>query len=162
MAGGAGCIYETLDISRSVGTESAPKGHFDIQKHHMTATPREPTVVGRTHTRIDWLHYAIVIAVFSITGSLSALFSRFLLNFVLGLDGGVLSGPWSYRIVYLLLIPPFHSLSLVAVGSIFGKHSYFKRRVLRMWALLLPIALFHRGVCAGRKLLRRRRRTGID
>jgi len=36
------------------------------------ASPRETAAADRTHERIDWLHYTVVIAVFSITGSFSA------------------------------------------------------------------------------------------
>ena len=84
------------------------------------------------------LHWTTVIIVFSITGMLSVLFSRLLLQDILHLDGNLWSGPWSYRIAYLLLIPPFYSVALVAVGTLLGKHSYFKNRVLRMWSRLLP------------------------
>ena len=64
--------------------------------------------------------------------------SRFLLNSILHLEGSVYSGPWSYRIAYLLLISPLYSITLVAVGTLFGRHVYFKQRVLRMWGHLLP------------------------
>jgi len=117
------------------------------------ASPRETAAADRTHERIDWLHYTVVIAVFSITGSFSALFSRFLLHGVLDVEGEVWSGPWAYRISYLLLVPPIYSVTLVAIGSLFGKHSYFKRRVLRMWSRLLPMPVYRRGVGVGRKLL---------
>ena len=30
-------------------------------------------------------------------------------------------------------------LTLVAVGTLFGKHTYFKRHVLLLWGRLLPI-----------------------
>ncbi len=86
----------------------------------------------------DWRHRVIVITAFSITGSLSMLFSQFLLKGVLHLDGNVWSGPWSYRITYLLLIPPFYSMTLIVVGTLLGKHAYFKQRVLHMWGRLLP------------------------
>ena len=75
---------------------------------------------------------------FSFTGTFSVLFSRLLLNDILHLDGNLWSGPWSYRIAYLLLIPPIYSVTLVAVGTLLGKHSYFKKWVLRMWSRLLP------------------------
>ena len=91
-----------------------------------------------TRMPIDWLHWTIVTVVFGITGVLSLLFSRFLLGGILDLEGGFWSGPWSYRIAYLLLIPPFYSVALVVVGTFFGKHAYFRQRVLRMWSRLLP------------------------
>ena len=91
-----------------------------------------------TRTSVDWLHWTIVTVVFGVTGILSLLFSRFLLGGILHLEGGLWSGPWSYRIAYLLLIPPFYSVALVVVGTFFGKHAYFKGRVVRIWGRLLP------------------------
>ena len=87
------------------------------------------------------LHYAVVFVVFGITGALAVLFSRLMLNGLLGLDGSLWSGPWSYRLVYVLLVPPTYSVTLVAVGTLFGKHAYFKRRVLLLWGRLLPAGL---------------------
>ena len=87
---------------------------------------------------VDWLHWTIVVIVFSITGVLSMSLSRLLLRDILQLDGDLWSGPWSYRLAYLLLILPFYPVTLVAVGTLLGKHAYFKRRVLHMWGCLLP------------------------
>ena len=90
---------------------------------------------------VDWVHYVIVVVVFGVTGLLSMLFSRFLLGDILHLEGGVWSGPWSYRIAYLALVPPSYSVTLVVVGTLAGKHLYFRRRVLGTWRLLLPKSL---------------------
>ena len=87
---------------------------------------------------VDWLHWTIVVVAFSLTGTLSMVLGRFLFRSVLQLDGDLWSGPWSYRLAYLLLILPVYSVTLVAVGTLLGKHAYFKRRVLRMWGCLLP------------------------
>lgn len=76
--------------------------------------------------------------VFGITGALAAMFGRFLLNGVLHFQGSMWSGPWLYRLVYILLIPPSYSVILLLVGSLFGKHSYFKRRIGLTWGRLLP------------------------
>ena len=89
--------------------------------------------------RVDWAHWAVVIVVFGITGTLSVVFSRFLLSEVFRMDGSLGSGPWSYRAVYLLFIPPSYSVTLVLVGTAFGKHAYFRRRVLRMWGRVLSL-----------------------
>jgi hypothetical protein len=94
---------------------------------------------GPEATRGRWSHYAVVLLVFSVTGLISALFSRVLLSGVFDLEGNLWSGPWSYRATYLLVIPPSYSLTLVAVGSMFGKHDYFKRRVIGMWSRLIPM-----------------------
>ncbi len=100
-------------------------------RHHLAAS-------GQARLPVGLVHWSIVASVFTITGILSMLFGRLLLNGILHLDGNLWSGPWSYRIAYLLLIPPFYSVTLVAVGTLLGKHAYFKNRVLRMWSRLLP------------------------
>lgn len=92
-------------------------------------------------------HYLIIFLVFGITGSLAVLLSNFVLSKAFGLNGSLVSGPWSFRIAYVLLIPPSYSVMLVIVGSLLGKHQFFKRRVLRMWGFLLPI----RWICRGAK-----------
>ena len=86
----------------------------------------------------DWLHWTIVVIVFSLTGTLSMLLSGLLLRGILQLNGDLWSGPWSYRFAYLTLILPLYSVTLVAVGTLLGKHAYFKQRVLRMWGFLMP------------------------
>lgn len=91
-----------------------------------------------------WRHWLLVFVVFGITGSLTVLFSRFLLQNILNLQGGLISGPWSYRVVYLVLIPPFYSLTLVTVGTVLGKGVYFRARVVQMWLRLLPSRLRRR------------------
>lgn len=93
-------------------------------------------------------HYAVIGLVFAITGTLAAMLSRLLLKEVLDLDGSFWGGPWSYRGVYLLLIPPSYSIMLMAVGTLFGKREYFTQRVLRMWGR--PLKLFRGASKPGR------------
>ena len=84
-------------------------------------------------------HYAIVLLVFAVTGSIAVLLSRLVIGGVLGLEGSVWGGPWSYRLAYLATIPPAYSLTLVAVGTLFGKREYFSRRAMRVWGPLLRL-----------------------
>ena len=83
-------------------------------------------------------HAVIVFVVFGITGSIAVVLSRVLIGGLLGMEGSLWAGPWSFRAVYLLLIPPSYSVTLIAVGTIFGKREFFQARVLRMWGRLLP------------------------
>ncbi len=62
--------------------------------------------------------------------------SRLVLHDVLELRGNLWPGPWSYRLVYLLVVPPLYYAMLLVVGTLLGKHDYFKRRILRPWSLL--------------------------
>ena len=88
---------------------------------------------------INWLHLTIILAVYSITGTLAMLLSRLILNGALQMDGSFFSGPWAYRGIYVLVMPPLYSLMLVAVGTAFGKRLYFRRRVLKTLGRLLLI-----------------------
>ncbi len=102
-----------------------------------------------TTPRHGLLHWVIVIAVFSITGSLAVRLSGLVLKDVLGLEGsfwggGFLGGSWTYRLVYLLLIPPAYSTLLAIIGTLFGKGPYFRARVVKMWRRLLPAVLANR------------------
>ena len=96
------------------------------------------TKLAQSRNARDLRHWLIVMTVFGITGVSALVFSRVLFNVILGMEGGLWSGPWSYRIMYLVVIPPFYSATLVLVGSIFGKREYFARRVVRMWGRLVP------------------------
>ena len=87
-----------------------------------------------------WRDQVLILAVFSITGSLALYLVRPLLSSVLGLQGSMRDGPWSYRILTLLLVPPAYSVMLVTIGTALGRHAYFKRVALRMWGRLLPRA----------------------
>ena len=86
-------------------------------------------------------HYGLILLAFGVTGGLTVLFSRLALNGLLGLDGSLVSGPWSYRLIYLALIPPVYSATLLAVGTLLGKRAFFQRRVVRLWGWALPASL---------------------
>lgn len=103
----------------------------------MASTSRNEGASGRDAER-GWLHWVLVIVVFSVTGSLSVMLSRLVLKDLLGLQGSFWGGPWSYRLVYLLLIPPAYSAMLAAIGTLVGKGPYFRGRVVKMWRRMLP------------------------
>ena len=96
-----------------------------------------PGTDGRLSAANVW-RLAVIFTVFGITGILALLFSRLVLNGLIGMEGSFISGPWSYRVVYVLLVPPFYSVTLVAVGTLLGQHAFFKRRVIRMWGRIIP------------------------
>ncbi len=95
-------------------------------------------ILDRLSGEHDLRHWVIVMIVFGITGFSALVFSRVLFNVILGMEGSLWSGPWTYRVLYLSVIPPFYSAMLVIVGTIFGKREYFAYRVLRMWGRLVP------------------------
>ena len=96
------------------------------------------TTPGQQNSRGDLRHWLIVMIVFGITGFSALVFSRLLLNVILGMEGSLWSGPWSYRAIYLAVIPPFYYATLILVGSIFGKREYFMQRMVKVWSRLIP------------------------
>lgn len=123
---------------------------------------QEMAASKRTDKPADWLHWTIVIVVFGITGTLSLLLTRFVLHDMFQVEGEIWAGPWSYRIAYLLVGPPAYTATLVVVGSVFGKHTYFKERALRTWRRLLPRRMSFRSVGAAFRVHPSRRRSGVD
>jgi len=99
-------------------------------------------VKSPTGKALEAFHYLQVLVVFAITGSLTVMLSQLLLQGLFGLDGSFFSGPWSFRVGYLLTIPPSYSVILVVVGTLFGKRQYFTQRVLRIWGR--PLRLLRR------------------
>lgn len=107
----------------------------------MTDSP--PATEGKPEPR-GWLHWLIVLTVFSITGSMAVWLSRLILHDLLGLEGSFWHGPWSYTLTYLALIPPCYSTMLAIIGTALGKGPYFRKRVVNMWSRLLPRRLRER------------------
>jgi hypothetical protein len=52
----------------------------------------------------------------------------------LGLKGSMKEGPWSYRICSLVVMTPIYAALLVLVGTVFGRHQYFRHFSVKMWS----------------------------
>ena len=123
-----------LPSSASSADAAASPSSFSSAWSYWTSEP----VSHPRYSPLWWRDTVLVLVVFSITGSLSLYIVRPLLTSVLGLQGSMREGPWSYRILTLLLVPPAYSLMLLTIGTAVGRHVYFKRIALRMWGRLLP------------------------
>jgi len=88
-----------------------------------------------------WKEIIIICTVFAITGSSAVYFVKPFLHNVIGLEGSLKEGPWSYRLLYLTFMMPMYSIMLMFVGTIFGRQAYFKKFVIRMWSRFLPANL---------------------
>lgn len=51
---------------------------------------------------------------------------------VLGLEGSMKEGPWAYRICSIVIMSPIYSVLLVVVGTVFGRHAYFRHFSVKM------------------------------
>lgn len=52
----------------------------------------------------------------------------------LGLKGSFKDGPWSFRICSLVVMTPIYATLLLLVGTVFGRHAYFRHFSVKMWS----------------------------
>lgn len=77
---------------------------------------------------------ALICTVFAITGTSTMILVRPAVSNVLGLKGSMKEGPWSYRICSLIIMTPLYSALLVCVGTVFGRHHYFRHFAVKMFS----------------------------
>lgn len=53
---------------------------------------------------------------------------------VLGLQGSLREGPWSYRICSIVIMTPIYASLLVVVGTVFGRHAYFRHFSVKIFS----------------------------
>ena len=53
---------------------------------------------------------------------------------ILGLQGTFVDGPWSYRIASIFVMSPIYASLLVAVGTVFGRHFYFRHFAVKIFS----------------------------
>ena len=85
-----------------------------------------------------WREEAVLWVVFAITGSSAARGARMLLKDGLGVQGGVVDGPWSWRAAYFSLMFPLYTCTLLLVGTLARRQVYFRRFAFKMWSRFLP------------------------
>jgi hypothetical protein len=84
---------------------------------------------------LPWYREMVLIStVFAITGSSTMVVVRPAVSNVLGLKGSLKDGPWSYRICSLVIMTPIYATLLVLVGTVFGRHHYFRHFSVKMWS----------------------------
>lgn len=84
---------------------------------------------------LKWYAEMILLCtVFGITGSTTMVIVRPAVTDILGLEGSFRNGPWSYRICSLVIMTPIYATLLVCVGTIFGRHAYFRHFSVKMWS----------------------------
>ena len=76
----------------------------------------------------------LICTVFAITGTSTMVLVRPAVSGVLGLKGSFKEGPWSYRICSLVIMTPVYASLLVCVGTLFGRHAYFRFFAVKMFS----------------------------
>ena len=83
----------------------------------------------------DPVEAAVAFCVFGVTGSTSVAVVRPFLRTTIGLEGSMTEGPWSYRILSILLVSPIYATLLISFGTMAGRHRFFAQERVRA---LLP------------------------
>jgi len=103
--------------------------------HSKTASGKKKTMIQRflepkempeRHTGAWYREVILICTVFAITGTSTMLFVRPAVRDVLGIEGSMKDGPWSYRICSLVIMSPVYATLLVFVGTLAGRHAYFR------------------------------------
>jgi len=76
----------------------------------------------------------LLCTVFAITGSSTMVLVRPAVSKGLGLEGSLKNGPWSYRICSIVVMTPIYATLLVVVGTVFGRHQYFRHFSVKIWS----------------------------
>jgi hypothetical protein len=104
------------------------------------------TTQVRPHWRVSKTEAAIMFCVFGVTGSSSMFFVRPALH-SMGLEGSMVDGPNSYRVLSLCLISPIYAMLLVTIGTLVGRHTYFASMSQKIIGRFLPRTLREKVGC---------------
>ena len=90
---------------------------------------------------------AVAFVVFGITGTLSMFAVRPTLKSVFGIEGTLMEGPNSYRIMSILCVSPVYAAVLLAIGTLSGRHNYFAKMSVKIFGRFVPKSVVHRVMC---------------
>lgn len=80
-----------------------------------------------------YIEMTLLCTVFAISGTSTMVLVRPAVSNILGLRGSMKDGPWSYRLCSLFIMTPIYPLVLVSVGTVFGRHAYFRHFGVKMF-----------------------------
>lgn len=96
------------------------------------------TTQARPHWKESHKEAAVLFTVFGITGSTSVALVRPFLKHSLGIEGTMMDGPNSYRLISVVLVSPIYACVLVTVGTIAGRHTYFANMARKIFGRFIP------------------------
>jgi len=124
-------VENVVNVSKSkVGETSATTANTTTFLQRWTAHKEIPP-----RGTLKWYGEMVLICtVFAITGTSTMVLVRPAVSEGLGLRGSLKDGPWSYRICSLVIMTPLYSAMLVLVGTVFGRHFYFRHFAVKMFS----------------------------
>ncbi|KAI2513477.1 hypothetical protein MHU86_951 [Fragilaria crotonensis] len=127
-----------IKYNRRVFSEGSPKEAEKIASH----VNQKPTWLQKFFSlkempekyTFQWYREMVLICtVFAVTGSSTMFLVRPAMSNILGIEGGLIEGPTSYRVASLVIMTPLYSTLLVCVGTVFGRHAYFRHFAVKMF-----------------------------
>jgi hypothetical protein len=114
---------ESVGMNQTVGKEST------FLQRYMAPKEMPPR-----NTAKWYFEMVLLCTVFAITGTSTMVLVRPAVSEILGLKGSLKDGPWSYRLCSLIIMTPLYAINLVFVGTIFGRHFYFRHFAVKMFS----------------------------
>ena len=96
------------------------------------------TTQPRPHWRESYSEAAVLFCVFGVTGSSSVAFVRPFLKETMGIQGTMMEGPNSYRLLSFLMVTPIYVCILLTVGTLAGRHTYFANMARKILGRFVP------------------------
>lgn len=109
-----------------------------------------------TTPRLNWKsnikEAVIATIVFGVTGTTTMFLIRPCLKTVFGLEGSLLEGPNSYRIISILTISPVYAILLFTIGTISGRHIFFAQMSSKILGRFIPKSILSKVYCNPAKI----------
>lgn len=74
------------------------------------------------------------------------------LKAIFGIEGSLMEGPNSYRIMSVLCVSPVYAAVLLAIGTLSGRHNYFAKMSMKILGRFVPKSFVHRVLCQPAKV----------
>lgn len=138
--------------SSSSGSKQQIKTHKQTWYQNWTA----PVEIPPRNTFKWYGEMTLLCTVFAITGSSTMFLVRPAMNDILGLNGSMKDGPWSYRLCSIVIMTPIYPILLVCTGTLFGRHAYFRHFAVKMFSRFgIPAELMDKNFKANAKGFRK-------
>ena len=96
------------------------------------------TTQERPHWNMSSKEALIAFTVFGVTGSSSVFLIRPAIGAITGIEGSLVDGPNSYRVMSVLCISPVYAVVLLSLGTVAGRHVFFSKMAAKILRRFLP------------------------
>jgi len=104
------------------------------------------TTKVRPSWKEDKVEAAVAFTVFGVTGTSTLFVVRPSLKLV-GIEGSLVEGPNSYRVLSIVLISPAYACLLMVVGTLAGRHTFFANMSRKILGRFFPTSALNKVTC---------------